>query len=164
MNAPTTQRAAVPEGNVFERWAALRPAADAPREPLALGCVRATGACSCEACAVLEADARTIRALVADTMIECGAMKATALLVRRGFFDAEALDAVREGCEDISESKNGPMRSLMLAWVEDLVAGRHDRIERSDAAWHRTDCVPCGRAAFDTAAPCCDRCAGEVTP
>jgi hypothetical protein len=165
MNAPTTQRAAPSaEGNVFERWSALRPEAGAPREPLTTGCVRATGACSCEACVAHEADARAIRAAVADALVECGVSKAAALFVRRGTLDDEALAIVRDECARVEETKSAPKRSVLLAWLGDLVAGRHDRIDRSAAAWDRADCVLCARAAFDVAALTCDRCAAEVVP
>ena len=63
--------------HTFSPWFALRPSAGAPREPLTTGCVRAAGPCTCEGCTAREADARAMRALVAATMVECGASKAT---------------------------------------------------------------------------------------
>lgn len=147
-----------------------RYAAPSP-EALDVGCLRAVGACSCEACKALAADTRAIRGVVADTLRDLGANAAAQLLVRRGILDTDAVAAVKAACARVSE---GEGRVLVFAWVDDLAAGRHDRIDRSHAVWSRAPgrghyhgCVACATAAFDTGADRCDGCAtdrGEVTP
>lgn len=141
-----------------------RYAAPSP-EALDVGCVRAVGACSCEACEALAADTRAIRGVVADTLAEMHVSAAAQLLVRRGILDVDAVAAVKAACASIDGSAP---RVLVLAWINDLAAGRHDRIDRSNAAWSRRPacCITCARDAFLEGADRCADCAESagVTP
>lgn len=106
------------------------------------------------------ADRARMRGIVASALDAYDLSPCSVLMVRRGILDDEAFRALAADCLDIDSTAG---RELVLAWLTDLRAGRHDRIERSDTVWCRTQCVACGTDAFYLAAEHCERCAKKYS-
>ncbi len=91
------------------------------------------------------ADRARMLGIVASTLDAYGLSKCTVLTVRRGILDDEAFRALSNDCLDIDSTD---ARELVLEWLTDLSKGRHDRIDRSETAWCRAQCVGCAKEAF----------------
>lgn len=91
------------------------------------------------------ADRARMLGIVASTLDAYGLSKCTVLTVRRGILDDEALKEIAYDCLDIDSTD---ARELVLEWLTDLSKGRHDRIDRSETAWCRAQCVGCATEAF----------------
>lgn len=138
------------------RRPAVRPAA------LVLGCVAAMGhGCRCEGCTVVAAEADLVRAEVVRVLRHLRLSGAALLLVSRGMLDAESVAAIGEAIGALRDVE-GTAQKLLARWVDDLSAGRTDRVRRSLRLWDRRDCVACVTACFERGVMLCDGCADEA--